>query len=201
VAIEAKGGLDGNNTNIWDRPSWADEFVIWSLSPESMTNQPGKNAWSGLAVRLLTKLAAEHVGPDALIVFDGRCGSRLRPCPKEFGLVDGIRGRATDIPAQPGRDPDWLPPPCIFLMPRAAPDARSNREPRLHTLQTCQFADMLLDLFGVPQPRRVDYVHDAGVYGRGSDSGLEIMPWVTSRCWTDGRERIIEGAWKNVKRD
>ncbi len=31
AVIEAKGCLDGNNTNIFERPPHADEFLIWSL--------------------------------------------------------------------------------------------------------------------------------------------------------------------------
>lgn len=31
AVIDLKGCLDGNNTNIFERPKEADEFVIWSL--------------------------------------------------------------------------------------------------------------------------------------------------------------------------
>jgi hypothetical protein len=47
VAVEAKGCPDGNNTNIWDRPQWADEFVVWSLCPRVSLTTPA--AASGLA--------------------------------------------------------------------------------------------------------------------------------------------------------
>lgn len=44
--IEAKGCLDGNNTNIFKRPGNADEFVIWSLC-QNPGADPRHNAWSG----------------------------------------------------------------------------------------------------------------------------------------------------------
>ena len=47
AVVEAKGCLDGNNTNIFVRPQNADEFLIWSLCQNSGAN-PRKNVWSGI---------------------------------------------------------------------------------------------------------------------------------------------------------
>jgi hypothetical protein len=202
VGIEAKGCPDGNNTTIWDRPGWAQEFIVWCLCPESLAKDPGVGVWSGIAVRLLPKMAAERERGrvDALVFWDGRCGSSLRRCPKGHG-VEGhrLRAQATDIPGQEGRD--WLPPPCIYLFPVAPPHTRNNPRPRSHTVGSCKFADAMLDLFNVPAAERSSYVHVAAVQARGTASGTEIQVDVVSRCWPDGRERRIESRWKKLGRE
>jgi hypothetical protein len=52
--IELKGCLDGNNTNIFERPSNAQEFVIWSVCTNPGAD-PRLNAWSGVHTRLRRK--------------------------------------------------------------------------------------------------------------------------------------------------
>ena len=59
VVFEAKGCLDGNNTNIFQRPPNADEFFIWSLC-QNPGADPGHNAWSGIHTRLSARLIAER---------------------------------------------------------------------------------------------------------------------------------------------
>lgn len=199
IGIEAKGCPDGNNTNIWDRPGWADEFVVWCMCPESLANPPGKGVWSGIATRLLMKMTAEHVVVDALVFFDGRCGSDLRSCPKNYGLT-GLRSIATDIAAQNGRE-DWLPPPCIYLFPRSYPHVQNNPKPRVRTVAESKFAQALLTLFGVPLEVQEDYVHEAGIEARGTGQGTEVQVTVVSRCWPDGEARSHRGRWKSVRRE
>lgn len=199
VCIEAKGCPDGNNTTIWDRPGWADEFIVWCLCPESLAHPPGNGVWSGIATRLLPKIAVEKEVVDAMIFWDGRCGSRLRPCPKQYGVV-GLRGKATSIPSQPGTN-DWVPPPCIYLLPRTWPNISNNPKPKIHTLGTCRFADAMLDLFQVPPEDRNGYVHQAGIEARGTLTGIDIAISVTSRCWKDGEDRCVARDWKRLKRE
>ena len=200
VAVEAKGCPDGNNTNIWDRPSWADEFVVWCLCPESLAHDPGRGVWSGIATRLLPKVAAEHKVVDAFVFWDGRCGTALRRCPKDYGVDNGLRATATDLPGQAGKE-DWLPPPCIYMFPKSWPTVPHNREPAIHTISSCKFSHMLLDAFDVPPSEQPSYVHEARVKAQGTSRGTEIQITTTSRCWPDGDERVNIGRWKEVKRE
>jgi hypothetical protein len=199
VGIEAKGCPDGNNTSIRERPAWADEFVVWCMCPESLANPPGKGVWSGIATRLLMKMTAERIVVDALIFFDGRCGSDLRACPKSYGLA-GLRGVATDIGGQTGRE-DLLPPPCIYLFPRSYPHVQNNPQPRVRTIGDSKFAQALLTLFCVPREVQADYVHEAGIEARGTGQGTEVQVTVVSRCWPDGEPRRHSGRWKSVRRE
>lgn len=200
IAIEAKGGPDGNNTTIWDRPGWADQFVIWHQSPDSLVNQPGRNMWAGISTRLMPHIASTGKVVDAVIFWDGRCGSESRRCPKQYGIEGiGLRTRATDIPGQDGRE--WLPPPCIYLMPRTVPRAGTNERPASHTLATMPFAKALLDLFNVPDADQPGYVHQAEVRMRNATAGPEMKPLIRSRAWPDGDERIVETNFKPVKRE
>ncbi|HEX6701509.1 MAG TPA: hypothetical protein VF101_12350 [Gaiellaceae bacterium] len=199
VCIEAKGCPDGNNTTIWDRPGWADEFIVWCLCPESLVNQPGEGTWSGVATRLLPKEVAERQLVDALVFYDSRCGTDQRRCPKGYGVV-GLRRKLTTTPSQTGTT-DWLPPPSIYLFPRTLPNVRTNQNPPLHTVSTCTFADALLGLFGVPVAARPAYVYDASARVRGTSRGTQLRVVVTSRCWPDGEERQVAGNWKSVRRE
>jgi len=199
VGIEAKGCPDGNNMTIWDRPGWANEFVVWSMCPESLAHDPGQGVWSGIATRLIPKLAAERAVVDAMVFFDARCGTEQRRCPKSFGVDGPLRSRLTSNAGQDGRA--WVPPPCVYLLPEAPPFVRNNPCPRTHTLSTCHFADRLLSLFNVPQGQRERYVHSASVESRGSARGTQILVTVTSRNWPDGKERKISSRWKALRRE
>jgi hypothetical protein len=81
VAIESKGCLDGNNTNIFVRPPNADEFYIWSLCQNAGAD-PRHNAWSGIHTRLSAEIMARGQRVDGLIIWDMICGTIGRPCPK-----------------------------------------------------------------------------------------------------------------------
>jgi hypothetical protein len=199
VSIEAKGCPDGNNLTIWDRPGWANEFIVWSMCPESLAHEPGEGLWSGIATRLIPKLAAERTIVDALVFWDARCGSELRRCPKLFGVGGDLRRKATSIPGQDGQG--WLPPPCVYLLPQAPPVVRNNPRPRTHTLETCKFANVILDLFNVPSAERHLYAHSAYVESRGTPHGTQIRVTTVSRMWPDGEERAVSGRWKAVRRE
>jgi hypothetical protein len=132
-AIEAKGCLDGNNTNIYQRPPNADEFVIWSLC-QNPGADPRHNAWSGIHTRLGAEIIHKGELVDALIIWDDLCGTLGRPCPK---LVDPTR--ATIIGDRS------VPPPCIYLFPRTVPDPRNNPRPPAHELANLAFVRTLYD--------------------------------------------------------
>lgn len=117
--IETKGCLDGNNTNIFERPPQADDFIIWSLCQNPGSN-PNHNAWSGLHTRLSAEIIHRRQRVDGVVIWDMVCGTVGRPCPK---LVSDPT-RATQISG--GRS---VPPPCIYLLPRSIPDARNNPTP------------------------------------------------------------------------
>lgn len=133
VVIEAKGCLDGNNTNIFERPLNADEFYIWSLC-QNPGSDPEHNAWSGIHTRLGAEIIHRRQKVDALIVWDMLCGSNSRPCPKQ-------EKRNTEIEGQK------IPPPCIYLFPKTIPDPRNNPSPPLQVINNLRFATLLLQSF------------------------------------------------------
>ena len=57
--IELKGCLDGNNTNIFDRPPHAHEFIIWSVCTNPGAD-PRHNAWSGIHTRLSAEIISRR---------------------------------------------------------------------------------------------------------------------------------------------
>lgn len=200
VAVEAKGCGDGNNMAIWDRPAWAEEFVIWSLCPESLQHHPGHGVWSGISTRLAPKIIAEKQLVDAFVLYDPRCGSALRPCPKPYGVY-GLRSHATEVVGQDevggvgGKD--WMPPPSIYLFPRTIPQAPTNPKPAAHTPASCKFASALLAGFGVPSeamPLMVSTV-DIEVELRGDGTYRRVL-------LRHGQNDIAtDSGWLRVRRD
>jgi hypothetical protein len=135
VAIEAKGCLDGNNTNIFVRPPNADEFYIWSLC-QNPGADPRHNAWSGIHTRLSAEIMARGERVDGLIIWDMLCGTVGRACPK---VADA--GRLTAVGAR------QVPPPCLYLFPRSIPDPRNNPAPRCWRLEDLKFLRALHGVF------------------------------------------------------
>lgn len=113
AVIDLKGCLDGNNTNIFERPADADEFVIWSICT-NLGADPRRNAWSGIHTRLSVEMISRNQRVDGLIVWDMVCGTIGRPCPKVAG-DDGAR--LTDI------GPFRVPPACTYLFPSIVPSS------------------------------------------------------------------------------
>lgn len=136
TAIEAKGCLDGNNTNIFQRPPNADEFIIWSLCQNSGAD-PRHNAWSGIHTRLSAETIHRRQQVDGLIIWDMVCGTLGRICPK----LKADANRATAV----GRRK--LPPPCIYLFPRTIPEPRNNPKPRCWRLEQVKFLKILHEAF------------------------------------------------------
>lgn len=122
-AIELKGCLDGNNTNIFERPPHVQEFIIWSACSNPGAN-PRHNVWSGIHTRLSAEIIAREQRVDGLIVWDWICGTLGRPCPK---IQDG--GSPTTIIGQ-----YEVPPPCIYIFPQTIPSPRNNPNPEPQAL-------------------------------------------------------------------
>lgn len=112
AVIDLKGCLDGNNTNIFERPADADEFVIWSLCT-NVGADPRRNAWSGIHTRLSAEMLSRNQRVDGLVIWDMVCGTIGRPCPKLANLAIGER-RTTIGPFR-------VPPACIYLFPASIP--------------------------------------------------------------------------------
>lgn len=123
AAIELKGCLDGNNTNIFERPTNAQEFVIWSLCTNPGAD-PRLNAWSGIHTRLSAEIISRQQRVDGVMIWDMVCGTIGRPCPK---LADALE-RATTLAHY------MLPPPCIYVMPATIASPRNNPRPVAQSL-------------------------------------------------------------------
>lgn len=109
AVIDLKGCLDGNNTNIFERPSIADEFVIWSVCSNPGAD-PRRNTWSGIHSRLSAEMISRQQRVDGVIVWDMVCGTIGKPCPK---ILD--ESRLTTV------GPFRVPPPCVYLLPGSIP--------------------------------------------------------------------------------
>lgn len=118
TAIAAKGCLDGNNTNVFERPAGVSEFLIWSICTNPGAD-PRRNAWSGIHTRLGAEIIERQQLVDGVVIWDWRCGTVGRPCPK--------------ILADPSRTTpvgQWLlVPPCIYLMPSDVPGPDTPNPP------------------------------------------------------------------------
>ena len=168
--IELKGCLDGNNTNIFERPPHAEEFVIWSVC----TNQgadPQHNVWSGIHTRLSAEIIYREQRVDGLIVWDMVCGTLGRRCPKSCVEED----RRVVV------GPHDLPPPCIYVMPSTVPSPRNNPHPSPQRLDQVELLKAFHDCFG----GREDEVNFVGfaVENRGNDTVR------TTTIHRDGKEQ------------
>ncbi|KYP88497.1 hypothetical protein WB91_17265 [bacteria symbiont BFo1 of Frankliniella occidentalis] len=137
AAIELKGCLDGNNTNIFDRPPHAEEFIIWSVCTNPGAD-PQHNVWSGLHTRLSAEIISKEQRIDGMIIWDWACGTVGRPCPK---LNDNLSRLVTVGPYS-------LPPPCIYVLPSTIPSPRNNPSPKAQTLSDVQLLKAFHECFG-----------------------------------------------------
>jgi hypothetical protein len=128
AVIELKGCLDGNNTNIFERPPHAHEFIIWSVCTNPGAD-PRHNAWSGIHTRLSAEIITRSQRVDGVIIWDMVCGTVGRPCPKINGNGDA---RITEVAHY------RLPPPCIYLLPSTIPSPRNNPSPAPQRLEEVQ---------------------------------------------------------------
>lgn len=124
AVIELKGCLDGNNTNIFERPPHAHEFIIWSVCTNPGAD-PRHNVWSGIHTRLSAEIISRAQQVDGIVIWDMVCGTLGRPCPKLTGENDP---RITEVSHY------RLPPPCLYLLPATIPSPRNNPSPPPQTL-------------------------------------------------------------------
>ena len=108
AVIDLKGCLDGENTNKFERPADADEFITWSLCTNSGAD-PRRNAWSGIHTRLSAEMISRSKRVDGVVIWDMICGALGRPCPKLRTLEGTVRRTAVG--------PFLTPPPCIYVFP------------------------------------------------------------------------------------
>lgn len=147
AVIELKGCLDGNNTNIFDRPPNANEFIVWSLCQNEGAD-PRHNVWSGIHTRLSAEIIDRAQVVDGVVIWDMLCGTAARPCPK----LNAEPERATELGEYK------LPPPCIYLFPATVPSVRNNPSPPPQKLDDVGFLKALYDVFGGTEPE-LTYVH------------------------------------------
>ena len=146
AVIELKGCLDGNNTNIFERPQDAEEFIIWSICT-NMGADPRHNAWSGIHTRLGAEIISREQCVDGIVIWDMVCGSRRRPCPK----LAAEPSRATIV------GPYSLPPPCLYILPATIPSPRNNPNPRPQQLIDVQIMQAFSDCFDC-RSEEINYV-------------------------------------------
>jgi len=157
AAIELKGCLDGNNTNIFERPQQAQEFIIWSVCTNAGAD-PRHNAWSGMHTRLSAEIIIRQQRVDGVIIWDMLCGTIDRPCPK----LEGALGRVTTVAQYK------LPPPCIYVFPATIPHPRNNPHPVAQKLDDVALLKAFHECFG-GKDEEVNYV-DFDVEYRNSDT-------------------------------
>lgn len=158
AAIELKGCLDGNNTNIFTRPPHAHEFVLWSVCSNPGAN-PRHNVWSGIHTRLSAEIIDRQQRVDGLIVWDWICGTAGRPCPKIAATAD----RVTDVGGF------RLPPPCLYLFPATIPSPRNNPAPQPQELDQVEFLSALQSCF----KGHADEVQSVAFEARNNGADLE----------------------------
>ncbi|PZQ11911.1 MAG: hypothetical protein DI565_17170 [Ancylobacter novellus] len=137
AAIELKGCLDGNNTNIFERPPHVSEFIIWSVCSNPGAD-PRHNVWSGIHTRLSAEIIAREQRIDGLLVWDWICGTLGRRCPKTTTETD----RLTVV------GPFELPPPCIYLFPGTIPSPRNNPRPTSQNIEQVGILSAFHKCFG-----------------------------------------------------
>jgi len=178
--FEAKGCLDGNNTNVFQRPQNAEEFLLWSLC-QNPGADPRHNAWSGIHTRLGGKIIAEKERVDALIIWDMLCGTAGRPCPK----LEKQKARVVKLAS--GRT---VPPPCIYLFPRTIPDPRNNSSPRPWGIKSVKLAHALWEEFGGDQADVTEVFIEARMSGANVERKTTLKragALVSESDWTELR--------------
>ena len=154
--IELKGCLDGNNTNIFERPSHAEEFIVWSVCTNPGAD-PRHNAWSGIHTRLSAEIIFREQQVDGVIFSDMVCGTIGRPCPK----VDDDSGRLNCV------GQFTFPPPCLYVLPATVPSPRNNAHPIAQTLDDVELLKAFNNCF-LCRPEEITYV-DFEVGYQGAD--------------------------------
>ena len=157
AVIELKGCLDGNNTNIFERPPHANEFIIWSVCTNPGAD-PRHNAWSGIHTRLSAEIIYRKQRVDGLLIWDMVCGTIGRPCPKEGNNQRRLLAVG----------PYNLPPPCIYVLPDTVPSPRNNPHPLPQQLENVELLLAFNKCFG-GNSREINFV-DFELEHKGSDT-------------------------------
>jgi hypothetical protein len=155
--IELKGCLDGNNTNIFERPPHAQEFVVWSVCTNPGSD-PRLNAWSGIHTRLSAEIISRQQRVDGVMIWDMVCGTVGRPCPKLAGAPE----RATAVANY------MLPPACIYVLPATIASPRNNPRPVAQSLDDVHLLKAFHKCFR-GRDEEVNYV-DFEVEHRGAET-------------------------------
>ena len=154
--IELKGCLDGNNTNIFERPPHAEEFIIWSVCTNPGAD-PRHNAWSGIHTRLSAEIIYRSQRVDGVVVWDMVCGTLGRPCPK----ISDDKSKLTEVASF------LLPPPCIYVMPATIPSPRNNPHPPPQNIENVEILKAFHECFK-GEDEEINYVAFK-VANRGAD--------------------------------
>jgi hypothetical protein len=179
--FEAKECLDGNNTNIFERPANADEFILWSLC-QNPGADPRHNAWSGIHTRLSAEIVKEKKRVDGLIIWDMLCGTKLRICPK----LSQNHAKVTDI-----GNGFYVPPPCLYLFPRTVPEIRTNHHPNVWKIEEVKFLKALYDIFSC----QLDDVTEVSIEVRQNKNYVERR----TICTRNGKQVALSN-WTKIKR-
>jgi hypothetical protein len=179
AVIETKGCLDGNNTNIFERPAHAQEFVIWSICLNQGAD-PRRNTWSGIHTRLSAEIIERKQVVDGLIVWDMICGTVGRPCPKLLGAEH----RLTQVSQYK------LTPPCIYVFPSTIPSPRNNPRPIAQSLRDVSLLKAFHECFG-GEDAEVNYV-DFEIKHRNADT--------VRRSRVRRGDTAIESGWTAIRR-
>ncbi len=167
AVIELKGCLDGNNTNIFQRPANANEFFIWSVCTNPGAD-PRHNAWSGIHTRLSAEIISRSELVDGCIIWDMVCATIGRPCPKVASTPERLTAVGHFM----------LPPACIYIFPGTIAHPRTNPHPAAQTLDDVHFLKALHQCF------------------KGTDSELNFVDFDVEYKGTDivRKTRVRRGA-------
>lgn len=180
AVVELKGCLDGNNTNIFERPLQAQEFYIWSVCSNAAASPP-KNAWSGIHTRLGAEIIDKRKQVDGLIIWDMVCGTIGRPCPKLAEDPD----RGTDLGQY------RVPPPCLYLFPSTIPAPRNNPAPQPHQYDDLEFIRAIAQTFQAAEEDLYQVFYEV------RHQGPELQR--LTRIERDGSV-VKESRWQSIRR-
>jgi hypothetical protein len=180
VAVAMKGCLDGNNTNIFERPAEADEFFIWSVCMNAGASPP-RNAWSGIHSRLAPEMLTTDRLVDGLIIWDMVCGTIGRPCPK----LAAAPGRIVEV------GPYRLPPPCTYVFPAVGAHPQNMPLAKPQPREGLSFLTALDACFGSYS----DEGYSVALEARIRDGSLERL----TRVYRDGNE-VQTSEWTRMRR-
>lgn len=136
AVLEAKGSMDGNSATILERPPYADELIVWTITTNPMSDVVA-NVWSGIHTRISPEYIVAGKRVDVIIAWD-QMGSSIKLCPD-----------LADVPTVAVGDM-VLPPPCIYLLPHELPVIGLRNPVRARELCETEFARSVCACFGVP---------------------------------------------------